>query len=77
MEARGVQHLSLRELSRELGVSHALPQRHFATKQDLIDALAIMGYERLSSVIAKAAEARSQDLKHNSSSTVNGLESRS
>src|ERR1700740_323376 len=61
LEARGVQHLSLRELSRELEVSHASPQRHFATKQDLLDALAIMGYERLSSVVAKAAEARSQD----------------
>jgi AcrR family transcriptional regulator len=53
--------LSLRELSRELGVSHASPQRHFPTKQDLIDALAIMGFERLSSVVAKAGEARSQD----------------
>jgi AcrR family transcriptional regulator len=61
LEARGVQHLSLRELSRELGVSHASPQRYFATKQDLIDALAIMGFEQLSSVVAKAAEARSQD----------------
>ena len=47
LEARGVQQLSLRELSRELGVSHASPQRHFATKQDVIDALAIMGFERL------------------------------
>jgi AcrR family transcriptional regulator len=62
LEARGVQQLSLRELSRELGVSHASPQRHFATKQDLIDALAIMGFERLSSVMEKAAEARGQDL---------------
>ena len=61
LEAQGVQHLSLRELSRELGVSHASPQRHFATKQDLLDALAIMGFERLSSVVAKAAEARNQD----------------
>jgi AcrR family transcriptional regulator len=61
LEVRGVQHLSLRELSRELGVSHASPQRHFATKQDLIDALAIMGYERLSSVVAKAAKTRRQD----------------
>jgi AcrR family transcriptional regulator len=61
LEERGVQHLSLRELSRELGVSHASPQRHFATKQDLLDALAIMGFERLSSVVAKAAEARNQD----------------
>jgi AcrR family transcriptional regulator len=61
LETRGIQHLSLRELSRELGVSHASPQRHFPTKQDLIDALAIMGFERLSSVVAKAAEARNQD----------------
>jgi len=61
LEARGVQQLSLRELSRELGVSHASPQRHFATKQDLIDALAIMGFERLDSVMARAAEARGQD----------------
>ena len=61
LEARGVQQLSLRELSRELGVSHASPQRHFATKQDLIDALAIMGFERLSTIVAKAAEARGQD----------------
>ncbi len=63
LEARGVQKLSLRELSRELGVSHASPQRHFATKQDLIDALAIVGFERLSSVMARAAEARGQDFK--------------
>jgi AcrR family transcriptional regulator len=61
LEERGVQHLSLRELSRELGVSHASPQRHFASKQDLIDALAITGFERLSSVMAKAAQARSID----------------
>ena len=61
LEARGVQQLSLRELSRELGVSHASPQRHFATKQDLLDALAIMGFERLDSVITKATETRSQD----------------
>jgi AcrR family transcriptional regulator len=62
LEARGIQPLSLRELSRELGVSHASPQRHFATRQDLIDALAIMGFERLSSVLAKAADTPSQDV---------------
>jgi len=61
LEARGIQQLSLRELSRELGVSHASPQRHFATKQELIDALAIKGFERLGSAMARAAEARSQD----------------
>jgi AcrR family transcriptional regulator len=61
LETRGVQQLSLRELSRELGVSHASPQRHFATKQELLDALAIAGFERLGSAMAKAAAARSQD----------------
>lgn len=62
LEARGVQDLSLRELSRELGVSHASPQRHFATRQDLIDALAIVGFDRLNSVMARASQSRSQDL---------------
>jgi len=61
LETRGIQHLSLRELSRELGVSHASPQRHFASKQDLIDALAIMGFERLSAAVARAAGGRGQD----------------
>ena len=63
LEARGVQELSLRELSRELGVSHASPQRHFATKQALIDALAITGFERLSAVMGKAAETRGDDFQ--------------
>ena len=62
LEARGAQELSLRELSRELGVSHASPQRHFPTKQALLDALAIMGFERLGAIVGKAAEARSRDL---------------
>ena len=39
--------LSLRELARRLGVSHAAPRRHFADKQALLDALAEDGFERL------------------------------
>jgi AcrR family transcriptional regulator len=39
--------LSLRELAREVGVSHAAPRRHFADKQALLDALAEDGFERL------------------------------
>ncbi len=61
LEARGLQHLSWRELSRKAWVSHASPKRHFATKQDLIDPLAIMGFERLSSVMARAEETDSQE----------------
>jgi len=63
LEARGIQQLSLRELSRELGVSHASPQRHFATKQELINALAIVGFERLGAATARAAEDRGQDFR--------------
>jgi AcrR family transcriptional regulator len=62
LEARGVQQLSLRELSRELGVSHASPQRHFPTRQDLINALAIVGFQRLDSAVARIAEAPNQDI---------------
>jgi len=39
--------LSLRELAREVGVSHAAPRRHFADKQALLDALAEDGFSRL------------------------------
>ena len=45
--ARGIEALSLRELARELGVSHAAPQRHFAGRQELLDALAEQGFARL------------------------------
>ena len=39
--------LSLRELARQVGVSHAAPRRHFSDKQALLDALAQDGFERL------------------------------
>ena len=43
----GVQGLSLRELARGLGVSHAAPRRHFADRQALFTALAESGFGRL------------------------------
>jgi len=47
IEEAGVAGLSLRELARELGVSHGAPRQHFPDKQALLDALAIQGLERL------------------------------
>jgi AcrR family transcriptional regulator len=44
---QGAGALSLRELARQAGVSHAAPRRHFADKQALLDALAEDGFERL------------------------------
>ncbi|MBW3550170.1 MAG: lipid IV(A) 3-deoxy-D-manno-octulosonic acid transferase [Proteobacteria bacterium] len=38
LERGGVQALSLRELAREIGVSHAAPRRHFPDRQALLDA---------------------------------------
>ncbi|WP_194828284.1 TetR/AcrR family transcriptional regulator [Nocardia sp. XZ_19_231] len=43
----GVDGLSLRQLARDTGVSHAAPSRHFRDKQALLDALAVTGLERL------------------------------
>lgn len=47
LRERGKAALSLRELARATGVSHAAPGRHFRDKQALLDALALTGYERL------------------------------
>jgi AcrR family transcriptional regulator len=50
----GAGELSLRELARQIGVSHAAPRRHFADKQALLDALAEEGFERFGAVIRDA-----------------------
>ena len=52
---RGVDALSLRELAREVGVSHAAPRRHFPDRQALLDALSQEGFERLRGELADAA----------------------
>lgn len=43
----GADQLSLRDLAREIGVSHAAPRRHFRDRQALLDALAEKGFQRL------------------------------
>ena len=50
--------LSLRELARQIGVSHAAPRRHFAGKQALLDALAEDGFERLGAELRGGARRR-------------------
>ncbi|AYF77783.1 TetR/AcrR family transcriptional regulator [Nocardia yunnanensis] len=51
----GVDGLSLRQLARDTGVSHAAPSRHFRDKQALLDALTIAGFERLGAGFEQAA----------------------
>jgi AcrR family transcriptional regulator len=57
---RGSGELSLRELAREVGVSHAAPRRHFPDRQALLDALALQGFERLAAELETAVGDRSQ-----------------
>jgi AcrR family transcriptional regulator len=53
---RGVQALSLRELARDLGVSHGAPRRHFPERKALLDALAESGFARLEAELRSAAD---------------------
>jgi AcrR family transcriptional regulator len=54
LREKGPAALSLRELARDLGVSHAAPSRHFKDKQALLDALALLGFERVAEAMAAA-----------------------
>jgi AcrR family transcriptional regulator len=51
---RGVSDLSLRELARDVGVSHGAPRRHFPDRQALLDALAEAGFARLGAELRSA-----------------------
>ena len=60
---RGVQQLSLRELAREVGVSHGAPRRHFPDRQALLDALAEAGFVRLGADLRRAADHAGEDFE--------------
>jgi len=53
---QGVEELSLRELARQVGVSHSAPRRHFADLQALYTALAEDGFVRLGDQLRTAIE---------------------
>ena len=63
MRERGVEELSLRELAREVGVSHGAPRRHFADRQALLDALAEAGFARLGAELRAAVDAAGEDFE--------------
>jgi AcrR family transcriptional regulator len=60
---RGVQALSLRELAREVGVSHGAPRRHFPDRRALLDALVEAGFERLGAELRAARERAGEDFQ--------------
>ncbi|UUU23895.1 TetR/AcrR family transcriptional regulator [Streptomyces sp. DSM 40750] len=54
LQEKGPSALSLRELARDIGVSPAAPSRHFKSKQALLDALALQGFDRLAAALISA-----------------------
>ncbi|MGJ3191809.1 TetR/AcrR family transcriptional regulator [Paenarthrobacter sp. FR1] len=56
IEEAGVDGLSLRQLARDVNVSHGAPAKHFRDKQALIDALALAGFESMNRRIHGAAQ---------------------
>lgn len=57
----GVASVSLRDLARRLGVSHAAPHNHFPDKRALFTALATDGLQRLAATIAEFVERAGED----------------
>ncbi|CAN5239833.1 TetR/AcrR family transcriptional regulator [soil metagenome] len=69
--SRGVEAVSLRELARRSGVSHAAPSRHFTDRDALLAALAAEGFQDLTAVLEVAS--REQDLDSQLKSYAHGF----
>jgi AcrR family transcriptional regulator len=63
IKKKGSTSISLREVSKKAGVSHAAPYRHFNNKNDLLAAIAQKGFEKLKKQIAQAEHEYADDPK--------------
>jgi AcrR family transcriptional regulator len=61
LREEGIEGLSLRDLARQAGVSHAAPRRHFADRQALLAALAEAGFTRLGDEVCAAIDDAGKD----------------
>ncbi len=61
VDRQGSEALTLREVARQLGVSHAAPSHHFADKTALLGAVAAMGFEALAASLERAIERAGDD----------------
>ena len=57
LDEHGVETLTLRELARAAGVSHAAPYHHFAGRDDLLAGVAEHAFDRLGDALAASATA--------------------
>lgn len=56
LEAEGIRALTLRSLSRAVGVTHAAPASHFGDLTGLLSVLAARGYRRFAAALAAALD---------------------
>jgi AcrR family transcriptional regulator len=61
IEEEGVASLSLRDVARRAGVSHAAPAHHFGDKKGLLTAFATQGFELFADALEHAAESVGPD----------------
>ncbi|MFE8941826.1 TetR/AcrR family transcriptional regulator [Streptomyces sp. NPDC007872] len=62
--AEGPGALSLRDLARRAGVSHAAPAHHFKDRTGLLTAVAAQGYDLLAGALAGAPELRERGVRY-------------
>nr|WP_260524943.1 TetR/AcrR family transcriptional regulator [Pseudomonas sp. MWU16-30317] len=71
LERVGPEALSLREVTREIGVSNNAPRRHFPNRQSLLDALAVQGFERMGAALDEAASSNEPEFMQRLLAVVN------
>lgn len=66
IEQKGVEHLSLRDVARRLGVSHQAPYKHFASRDHILSAVVTKCFESFADHLEKrpASEDPFEDLGH-------------
>ncbi|MFD5699605.1 TetR/AcrR family transcriptional regulator [Streptomyces lasiicapitis] len=62
--AEGPAALSLRDLARRAGVSHAAPAHHFKDRTGLLTSIATEGFELLADALAEAADLRDAGVRY-------------
>lgn len=62
---KGAGHLTLREIAKRAGVSHAAPYRHFKDKESILTAVAREGFEKMLEISERRiAESSGNELAH-------------